>query len=337
MIYPEFIKKGDTIGITAPSAGSCNEIDINRIELATKNFNKIGYSIKETPDCKTENTGRSASAVKRAQELEALYKDENVKMIMGLTGGDFLVEMLNYIDEKTISKNIKWIQGYSDMTGLLFPITTKLDIATLYANNFRTFSRKKWHESLNNNIEILNGNILTQNSFEMYEKNYTEMINGDEEYNLDTKVNWVNVKGKNEIKLHGRMIGGCLDVILTLIATPFDNIKNFIEKYKEDGIIWFFDCCDLTSDDLIRAMWQFKEAGYFKYTKGIIFGRNATEKSSYNVSFLEAIQTSFKDENFPIIADADIGHKSPQMTIINGAITDIYSANGKGNISFELK
>ena len=30
MIYPEFIKKGDTIGVTAPSAGSENEIDIKK-------------------------------------------------------------------------------------------------------------------------------------------------------------------------------------------------------------------------------------------------------------------------------------------------------------------
>ena len=36
MIYPEFIKKGDTIGVTAPSAGSENEIDIKKLNMADR-------------------------------------------------------------------------------------------------------------------------------------------------------------------------------------------------------------------------------------------------------------------------------------------------------------
>lgn len=41
--------------------------------------------------------------------------------------------------------------------------------------------------------------------------------------------------------------------------------------------------------------------------------------------------------NVPIIYDADISHKGPCMTIINGSIATIHCKDGKGSISFELK
>ena len=41
--------------------------------------------------------------------------------------------------------------------------------------------------------------------------------------------------------------------------------------------------------------------------------------------------------NIPIIYDADISHKGPTMTIINGAIAEIEVNNGKGCIKLELK
>ena len=40
MIYPKFLKEADTIGVTAPSAGSEDEIDMNfnLIDINTKNI-----------------------------------------------------------------------------------------------------------------------------------------------------------------------------------------------------------------------------------------------------------------------------------------------------------
>ena len=41
--------------------------------------------------------------------------------------------------------------------------------------------------------------------------------------------------------------------------------------------------------------------------------------------------------NIPIIYDADISHKSPCLTIINGSIATINVKDGKSTINFELK
>lgn len=337
MIYPEFIKKGDTIGVTAPSAGCENEMDLKRLDLAKNNLKNMSFEIIETANCRTNENGRSSSEEERGKQFNNLIKDNDVKAIINLAGGDFLLEMLPYIDFKLIKQNTKWIQGYSDPTGILYPITTNLDIATVYGDNFKAFAMDPMHKSLKNNLELLEGNRVIQESFDMYENERKELITGNEQYNLTQKVKWVNLQDENEIKIKGRIIGGCIDVLLSLIGTEFDGTSKFIEKYKDDGILWYFDNCELTSEQIIRAMWQFKQLGYFKYTKGIIWGRTGIEKSYYDISFKDAIKQSISDLNVPIILEADIGHKPPRMTIINGAIAYITSSKGKGSIKFEMK
>ena len=59
--------------------------------------------------------------------------------------------------------------------------------------------------------------------------------------------------------------------------------------------------------------------------------------SLYNKTFKETVLSQLKDLNIPIIIDIDIGHISPRMTIINGAIAKITSKSGKGQIEFNLK
>lgn len=83
-------------------------------------------------------------------------------------------------------------------------------------------------------------------------------------------------------------------------------------------------------------MWQFKNTGYFKYTKGIIFGRNLTEESYYNISFKESLIHSLSHLKIPLIYDADIGHKHPQMDIVIRSIATISFKNGSATIKQDL-
>lgn len=336
MIYPNFLKKNDTIGITAPSDGVVEEIDIFRLNNAIRKFEEIGYRIKETEDVRKSEKGKSAPSKVQARELESLFQDEEIKCIICAGGGDFLVEMLSEVDFKVIKNSPKWLQGYSDPTGLLFTITTNLDIATIYADNFKSFGMENWHKSLQDNLKILEGNIIKQESFEKYESKRAERIIGNECYNLDTEVKWENVN-KEEINITGRMIGGCIDILSEIFGTRFDKTKDFIEKYKNDGIVWYLENCEMTSESIIRTLWKFKENGWFKYTNGIVFGRSAIEKSCYDITFKEAVTRVLGDLNIPIIFNADLGHVSPRMTIINGAICNVVSKEGKGKITFELK
>lgn len=337
MVYPAFIKKGDIMGVSAPSNGVTRDAKVNQLNMAIEKLNEKGYPILEAPHVRFNLGYASSDAKTRALELESLYKNQDVKAIICATGGEFLLEMLSYFDFSIVKDNIKWLQGYSDPTGLLFTITTNYDIATIYGHNFVGFGMDPWHESIENNLKILEGNLILQKSFSMYEGEWVEPVLGTEEYTLNTPVYWKNLNDEEEIKLMGRMIGGCIDIITELFGTRFDKTKEFIEKYKNDGIIWYFDNCELSSEDLVRTLWKFKDNGWFHHCNGIIFGRSACHESNFEISFDEAVRRVLGDINIPIIIDADFGHVPPRMTIINGAYATIVSKEGKGTIKFELK
>lgn len=336
MIYPNFLKKGSVIGVPAPSNGAYEELDIKRYKNAKIKMEKMGYKVELSKNAFKSDRCRSADAQTRAKELNEMFERKDINFIWCASGGEFLVEILPYVDFDKLVDNPKWIEGFSDPTGILFPLTTKYDIATIYGNNFKSFGAEEYDTSLVENLEIVKGNLLTQHSYEMYENERQEKVTGLEGYNLTQKVEWKLLDGKTAT-IKGRMLAGCIDIISELAGTKYDGTNIFIEKYKNDGIIWCFDNCDLSKEELIRTLWKFNELGYFKYTKGIIFGRCGNDNSYLGYDMLECVKDSIISKlNIPIIYDADISHKGPSMTIINGSISTVEYKDGKGKISFEL-
>ena len=149
---------------------------------------------------------------------------------------------------------------------------------------------------------------------------------------LTEKVEWKNITGEDEIKIVGRSIGGCLDCIKNFFGTKYDKINEYIEKYENDGIVWFLEVFEMSTPDVYRVLWQMKNAGYFKNTKGIIFGRPLFIRNDYDITFNEAVIDALGELKIPIIADSDIGHVSPQLGMVNGAILEITSKDGKGQV-----
>ena len=376
MRYPENLKIGDTIGICAPSAGIAESEKIEKLEAAEKQLKEMGYKIKETKSVRKDENGRSASGKIRAKELMELLEDDDVKLIICATGGDFLIDILDYFDFEKL-KNIKpkWIQGFSDITGISFLWNTILEIPSMYCQTIKDYAMRPLFKNLTDALEIESGKEIIQKSFPLHEKSWNELeedlenmtkeaegqnkniiedldiskdpnsINNIEsskelnicnlkeetyQYNLTEKTEWKNLYGKRKIKIKGRTLGGCLDIIREFFGTKYDNINNYIEKHKEEGIIWFLECFEMTSPEVYRVLWQMKNAGYFNNCSGIIFGRPCMIREDYGMSFNQAVEEAVERLDIPIICDADIGHIPPQMAIVNGGILEITSEDGKG-------
>ncbi len=342
MIYPKNLEKGYKIGVSAPSAGMCSIPDQTRLESGVKHFEELGYPVIITDHVTSDQKGASASGKVRAKELTELIQNPEVRAVIAASGGDFLMQMLSELDLELVRSNPKWLQGFSDITGLLFTVTTNLEIATLYANNFSSFGMQNWHNSLTENIKLLEGEPLIQHSFDFYQAGYKPRITGLEEFVPELPVNWINVTSggqitSEELTMTGRTLGGNLDVCLNLVGTRFDKVREFVHKYREDRILWFFESFSLDSSDLIRGLWQMKEAGWFEHAAGFIFGRPAFFEEQNSISYTEAIVIGLENLQLPFILEADIGHKPPQLAMLNGAIAGIKSYGGKGSITFERR
>lgn len=364
MNYPENLKIGDTIGICAPSGGISEEDGIKKLELAKKQLQEMGYKIIETESVRKEERGRSASGEQRAKEFMELLENDDVKLILFAEGGDFLVEMIPYLDfEKIKTLKPKWMQGYSDITGINYLWNTLLERPSIYCEMIKKYAMRPLFRDLTDALRIASGEEIEQTSFEKHEEIIDFRIEDNEKalenqesieefskeneeirkqelekgYDLTQETKWINLKGEEKIEFKGRAVGGCLDCIKVFIGTKYDKVKDYIQKYKEDGIIWFLEVFEMSTPTVYLTLWQMREAGYFENCHGIIFGRPLFIRKDYNIDFNETVKDVLGDLNIPIICDADIGHVSPQFAMVNGAILEITSQDGKGKVKTILK
>lgn len=353
MKIPNNLKIGDCIGICAPSAGIEKPEKQLKLDYAIKQLKEMGFNVVETESVRKDVQGRSASKEIRAKEFLDLYLNPDVHAIIFAAGGDFLVEMLECINFDDL-KNVptKWMAGYSDITGISFLMTTILEVPTLYTQTIKDFAMKPLHKSLEDAIKIMMGEYPIQESYEKCEKKVNmldllneinpseentneeaeEVVDPTEEYKLEEDVIWKNLYNEDVIEIKGRAIGGCLDLVKNLIGTKFDKVKEYIDKYKEEGIVWFFDVFESSTPEIVRTLLQFKNAGYFKYCKGILVGRCLFLREDYELDIAESLKQGLDGLNIPVIYDMDIGHVSPQMPIINGGKIEVKSENGKGTL-----
>ena len=338
MLYPAFLQEHATVGICAPSAGIGHKIE--SFDNSLKVLRAQGWKVWETEHVRVDSL-RGGSAAERAEELMSLFSLDAVDAVFCAAGGDFLSETLPYIDWQVLADHPKWLMGASDPTGILYPLTTMCDIATLYGSNGGSFDatvlsedgRTVLPEYLNNMLRILKGDLPVQTTSSAYlGSDIFQLEDGPLVFRNPT----IYQSACDSLHVSGRCIGGCIDVLKDLIGTRFDHTLDFIHRYEGDGFIWYFDNFALSSTVLYRTLWQMRYAGWIspETTKAVLIGRTMFENIECEMTYEEAIRTAFPD--IPVIWEMDIGHTVPHFSMINGAMLNVDWDGTKADLSFEL-
>lgn len=334
MRYGKFLEEGDTIGFVAPSFGCNIEPYVSGFHSARKKFEALGYKTAAGPNCyEGKGIGISNTPDKCGKELTEYYTAEDNQVLISCGGGELMCEILNYVDFDKIKEAApKWYMGYSDNTNMTFLLTTICDVAALYGPCAPAFGMRKWHPAIEDAVNVLTGG-LTVKGYDKWEK---ESLKDEEHplepYNVTEEKELHMYQGVQKIdilSMNGRLIGGCMDCLVNLLGTKFDKVNEFVEKYKEDGFIWFLESCDLNVFSIRRAIWQMENAGWFKYVKGFIIGRPLIfGQEMMGLNHYDAVMGLLDKYNVPVIMDADIGHLPPMMPLICGSVANV---NAKGN------
>lgn len=358
MKYPEFLKEKGTIGFVAPSFGASIEPYKSAFDNAQKKLKKKGYQLELGPNCYEGcGIGISNTPEKCGAELTEYYCADTNDVLISCGGGELMSHTIDCVDfDKIKAAKPKWYMGYSDNTNFTFLLTTMCDTASIYGPNAPAFGQEPWHESLQDALDVLHGKNLVQHGYEKWEKeSLKDKEHPLEPYNVteprklviytgESKVADKNVAGFNgteasaKVSMKGRLIGGCMDILAALVGTNYDHVAAFAEKYKEDGIIWYMEACDLNMLGIRRALWQLDHAGWFKYVKGFVFGRPYFHgEELFGMDQYNAVTGILSKYNVPIIMDADIGHIPPMMPLINGSYASVEADDKTIEIKMELR
>lgn len=350
MKYPEYLKTNGTIGFVAPSFGCAISPYREGFQNAIDKWEKEGYKTDLGPNCYAdEGIGISNTPVKCGKELTEYYLSKKNDVLISCGGGELMCEILEYVDFAKIKKaDPKWYMGYSDNTNMTFLLTTLCDTASVYGPCAASFGMEPWHPSIYDAMDLLRGEKKIVNSYGKWEKEGIK----DEEHplasyqcteKLELKIylpeeNTKEEAKENQVIMEGRLIGGCVDCLVNLLGTRFDRVKEFTEKYKDDGFIWFLEACDLNVFGIRRAMWQMEQAGWFRYVKGFVFGRPVCYgQEMMGLDQYGAVLPTAARHKVPAIMDADIGHLPPMMPLVCGSMAKISAEKDRMQVEMEFK
>lgn len=228
---------------------------------------------------------------------------------------------------------------------MTYLLATICDTASVYGPCAAAFGMEPWHLSLTDAFGLLKGETKEVHGYDKWEK---ESLKNEEHpllpYNtteprvLKSFLGRQAAEAGQKIQFSGRLLGGCMDCLVNLLGTRFDKTGDFLEKYKEDGIIWFLEACDLNVFAIRRAMWQMEEAGWFRYVKGFLIGRPLCfGQEMMGLDQYQAILSVAGEKNVPVIMDVDLGHLAPMMPIVTGSLAEVRVCDNDITIRYDYR
>ena len=332
MKYPKSLQKGGSIGFPAPSFGCATEPYYSAFQNSLKKWQQLGYKTNPGRNAYAScGVGISNTPKNCGAELTEMYLDSENDVLISCGGGELMCEILDFVDFEAIKDaEAKWFVGYSDNTNMTYLLATICDTASIYGPCAATYGMEPWHTSLQDVHEVLKGTCHTIKGYDKWEKESlkceeTPLVpyNTTEPKVLKVFHNNHFLESPEKIFMSGRILGGCMDCLINLLGTNYDKTTEFIEKYKEDGILWFIEACELNVLSMRRAMWQMEHAGWFQYAKGFVFGRPRNGESLMGLDAYEAVLTVAGKYNVPVIMDADVGHLPPMMPLVIGSLAEV--------------
>lgn len=280
-IIPNILKKGDTIGVIAP----CNPIigeNIEELERARKIIENDGFKVKYSKNLFLNTNQYSSTAKEKAEDINEMFKDKNVKMIWCAKGGENSNTTFEYIDYEAIKKNPKIICGYSDMNSVTNIITEKTGLVTFNGTNFKTIATDE-----------------TDYSYKQIIKRFIE-----KSLEMGQKGEYITIK---EGIAEGDLIGGNLSIIKSMTTGKYSiNFENKILFLEELG----FETDPALASNFLYYM---KQNGVFKQIKGLWIGNYQHES---NIALEKIILDTLEDEyDFPIIKSNNFGHTETKIVI----------------------
>ncbi|EDL65635.1 S66 family peptidase [Bacillus sp. SG-1] len=329
--YPT-LKKEATIGVTAPSSGVRAELH-SMFRLAIERMSSRGFNVVTGETAWTQDKAKSAPSRVRAAEFNEMMRNEKIDIIIPPWGGELLIEVLQDIDYSSV-KN-KWLLGYSDTSALMLAITLKTGIATAHGTNFVDLRGEYWDETTAKWEAVLStepGGTIIQHSSPQYQLSWEHDTPSPCVFHLTEETKWKTAGGA-AVKVEGRLLGGCIDVIRHLIGTDFGDVAGFREKHiPGEPVLWYMENCDMNVTDLRRSLVQMKYGGWFENCSGILFGRSDANAPVGNFMVEDVYQELADELGVPVVYDIDCGHMPPQVTFINGAYGVVEVADGKGKV-----
>jgi muramoyltetrapeptide carboxypeptidase len=299
VVKPPRIQPGDTIGLMIPSSANWDPMEIDILLEALGVLGLKGRLGAHVHDRRGYLAGRDED---RAADLNAMFKDPEVKAIHCIRGGWGAARLLPLIDFDAVARAPKALIGYSDITALLLSLHAKTGLVTFHGPN----GASEWNRT---NLEWLQ-RVTWQGEAATFAnpKDTEETIVASENRTRTITAG----------KARGRLLGGNLTVLTTMLGSPY--VPDFTDA------ILFLEDVNEAPYRLDRMFVQLKLAGILDKVKGVVWGtcsRCDPGEGFGSLTIPDVLDDHVKPLEAPAFYGSMFGHVRKQFTLPLGVEVEL--------------
>ena len=290
---PDYLSKGDTIGIVCPSGF----MQADKAATCIRVLKEWGYKVKVGKTLGNRFHYFAGTDEERRQDLQEMLDNPEIKAILCGRGGYGMSRIIDSLNFTKLRKSPKWIIGYSDITLLHAHLYTKFNIASFHSPMAAAFNDGEFaNEYIQTLRKGLKGNRLSYKS-------------SGHSFNRPGKAS-------------GELIGGNLSLVAHMIGSA--------SAYQTKGKILFLEDVGEYIYNIDRMMIQLERSGMFNQLAGLIIGGFTEMKDTlvpFGATVEEIIQERIAKYSFPVCFGFPVSHATENYPLKVGVKHELVVGN----------
>ncbi|MDX1382272.1 MAG: LD-carboxypeptidase [Thermoanaerobaculia bacterium] len=280
------LARGATLGVAALSSRP----DLDRLQRGMQALEGLGYRVRRAANLEAASDNFAGDDDTRLAAFHELATDDEVDAVFFARGGHGVLRLLERIDWPTIAAHPKPYVGYSDLTPLLLQLLQRCDMVSFHGPFVAG--------------EIGDGLTPTER----------DSLFGALENRGEARLPCSFPEAARERgAVEGRLVGGCLSLLVSLLGTPyFPDLA---------GSILFLEDVNEPYHRIDRMLTHLRLSGRLTGVKGMILGHleavdgAARGRRSSPQAFAEELEVIA-----PVAWGLAVGHARPNLTLPVGGM-----------------
>lgn len=235
--FPPLLPKGGTVGLVAPSRYPRPDW----VESAKSHFESRGYRCRAHPQVYAKDRQFAGPDEVRSAALNDMFADPSIDAILCARGGTGAMLLLDKLDYGLIRANPKPFVGFSDVTALLQAISSQTGMVTFHGPMGWNFTEDMYDPRT---FDELLAAIGERETPWVYETDAVEIVRPG--------------------VVEGRLIGGNLSLLQSLVGTPYD--------WEPEGAVLFVEEVGEYLYRMERMLAHLRLAGKLKGLRAVVIG-----------------------------------------------------------------
>jgi muramoyltetrapeptide carboxypeptidase len=286
---PPALRRGDLVRLVAPAG----PVDRARLDRGVARLSAAGYVV-EVPDGVHAREGAylAGSDAHRAAQFNAALAAPGVRAVVAARGGYGTTRILPLLDWKRAAAAPRLVVGYSDLSAVLSYLATRLSVPSIHgAMPAADLANRYDAAALDAFVRLAAGEVSPREPWGLP----CEKLRA----------------GAAE----GRLSGGCLSVLTSLLGTPF------VPDFR--GALLFLEEVGEPAYRIDRSLTQWLQSGRWASVAGMVVGRTAPVRGEDEDGIRRRFADAAKALGVPCWYGFPAGHEGPNHALPFGTAARI--------------